>query len=315
MTLQTAFDGHLLAGRFKEATKLLQEELLSGRLLDPRTDQVWAPFADTIAGQYLATGRSREVAQFWEEMLRFFVAEVEPKWGHTHKGHLHFRLGFAFASNDFARARREFLAAYEQDLQLERSGQGEASLRSAYVALVLFDRIDEGSIGVMERREFVSLLFGPSFDAAILGQTVAPDEIQRAFGRVVRPDLMSVCESTYAELHAAALSGMSVAVTSLAGACLECVLLSELMNRGVTEIDVRGKAQDVLKADLGALMIAAAKQRAFPSGSIETACKLLHHFRNRLHPGNELRQDYPLVPRVALTLRVLFDLTLYQWHP
>jgi hypothetical protein len=52
------------------------------------------------------------------------------------------------------------------------------------------------------------------------------------------------------------------------------------------------------------------------------ACTLVQVFRNRLHPGNEMDQEYPLVPGVAAVVGSCFEtadgisrglINLLQW--
>jgi hypothetical protein len=107
MAKQTDLANLLESRRFNDARELFQQHLRSGQLLDPRTDHLWAPIADTIAQAIQADAGIDATVPFWEALRDFFVTSIEPIWGHAHKGHIGFRLAFAIAKQDFARARRE----------------------------------------------------------------------------------------------------------------------------------------------------------------------------------------------------------------
>jgi hypothetical protein len=312
---------HLLESRrFNDARELLQQHLRSGQLLDPRTDDLWAPLADTIAQAIQAHSGIDATVPFWEALQNFFVTSIEPLWGHAHKGHIYFRLAFAVALQDFARARHELELAYQQDILLETAKGGtpdEITLRSynysAYAALTIFERIQDADFPtIADKEQFVSQLFGPSFDAAIAGMVVQPGLVQGALTAVVPPTALPMCQARYEELQAAASLALPFAIVSLTGTVLESLLIADLYHRkGLTTLS---NGKNILTVELGPLLQEAIQQAVFPTASVRAACQLVQIFRNRLHPGNELRQQYKLVPRVAMTLRVLFELALLEWR-
>ena len=122
---KTALEVLLAERNFEEAKRLLQRIILEGELVSPRTDEYWAPLADIIAHGIGTSEGVDSIVPFWESMHGFFLNEVEPVWGRAHKGHIHFRLGFATAKHDLNRAKAEFAAAYEEDVRSEERRVGK----------------------------------------------------------------------------------------------------------------------------------------------------------------------------------------------
>jgi hypothetical protein len=118
------------------------------------------------------------------------------------KGHIYFRLAFAVVKQDFARARHELELAYQEDILLETAEGGtpdEITRRSynysAYVAPTIFERIqDDDFPTTADKEQFVSQLFGPSFNAAIAGMVVQPELVQGALRAIAPPTALSMCK-------------------------------------------------------------------------------------------------------------------------
>jgi hypothetical protein len=109
---------------------------------------------------------------------------------------------------------------------------------------------------------------------------------------------------------------LKTATISLAGSFLESVLLGILYYKHSHKTNSTGK--DIRELQLGTLfaeadLLATTGKKVFPSDSIEASCKTIHMFRNRLHPGNELKQKYKLTERVAVTVKNLLDSALLDW--
>jgi len=113
------------------------------------------------------------------------------------------------------------------------------------------------------------------------------------------------------ELDLANLQALKIATISLAGSFLENLLLS-ILHYGYG-VQKTSKGKSIFEIELGPLLEEAIGRNIFPSDSVRTSCKVIHVFRNRLHPGNEIKQKYKLTVRVASTLKILLDLTLLEW--
>jgi hypothetical protein len=320
MTMQSQLVTLLQGQRFDEARTLLQKHLASGELFDPRTDRQWAPIADGIAAIVSDVSGPDATIPFWEALLDFFTNSIEPVWGHAHKGHIYFRLANAVARHDLARTISLFQAAYQEDILLETaSGDSHEEIMqrsqhySAYVALAILERITDGDFATPhDKALFYDNLFGPSFDAAMTGDTVRPELVQDALAAIVPPQAFAACQSLYEELHKAATLAMPFATVSLTGTVLESLLLGKMhYGMGMTTLS---NGRSILHVELGPLLQAAMHQGVFPTSAIQAAAQLVHIFRNRLHPGNESRQTYTLTPRVSNTLKVFFELALLEWR-
>ena len=320
-TMQSKIEALLKANRFDEATELLKSHLSSAELLNPRNDRTWAPYADHIG--FTIRQRKDRAAEsgFWQDLLEFFVVHLEPKWMHLHKGHIFFRLGFSTLPYDMSKAVSFFEKALDEDriLQSERFGDGaqpadiEKAVQrySAYVALSTLETIqNEQFDSPAERQQFVEA-FSVSFDAAIRGKQVEPAQLRQGLGIVLPKNAVESSLMILGELDKAINVQMPIATVSLCGALLESVLLGILhYERGLSETS---KGEDILRVELGKLLKEATGiDSFFPSSSIRAICELVHIFRNRLHPGNEIRQKYKLTFRVANTLNILLRLAFIE---
>jgi hypothetical protein len=126
---------------------------------------------------------------------------------------------------------------------------------------------------------------------------VQPELVQGALTAIAPPTALPMCQARYEELQAAASLALPFAMVSLTGTVLESLLIADLYHRkGLTTLS---NGKNILTVELGPLLQEAIQQAVFPTASVRAACQLVHIFRNRLHPGNELKQQYKLVPQVA----------------
>lgn len=321
--MQPKIEALLKANKFDEATELLRSHLSAAELLNPRNDRTWKPYADHIG--FTIRERKDRAAEsgFWQDLLKFFVADLEPKWMHLHKGHIFFRLGFSTLHDDMSKAVSFFEKALEEDRVLESAGLGDGAQLahvekavqrySAYVALSILETIqNEQFDSPAERQRFVQA-FSVSFDAAIQGKQVEPAQLGQGLAIVVPKNGLQSSLKILEELDKAINLQMAIATVSLCGALLESVLLGILYHqRGLSNTS---KGENILKVQLGKLLNEATRiEGFFPSSSIRAVCELVHIFRNRLHPGNEIRQKYKLTFRVANTLSILLRLALMEWR-
>ena len=248
-----------------------------------------------------------------------FEEDLEPTWGHLHKGHILFRLGLAKLVDDVANAKVYLEKALDEDRLLEKKRGGgktidvEKAVRkySSYVMLCIIERIeDEHFDSDTEKQNFFQELVPLSFDAAIKGQEVKPDLVQESIKHILPQQALEQTLEAKRELDIVYAQRLEIAIVSLAGAFLENILLGILYH----QLSLRTvQRKDILEVELGPLLKEAIGRAVFPSDSIKATCQIIHIFRNRLHPGNELRQKYKLTPRVVATLKILLDLALVEW--
>ena len=208
----------LAAGRTDAARELLCGQLKEGAIPRPKARRHVGSYRGQHRAHRQPSGRHQSGCTPVGRPRDFFVDELEPEWGHLHKGHIYFRLGLASANIDLRRARTELeLAA-----------------------------MDDG-----ERSAFMGGLFGPSFDTAIRGEVVMPELVDGAIKAIVPPEGMSGCRTITEELRVVRTLNLPFATVSLTGALLESILLSILFHGGRTS-HVAGK--DVRSVELGTLL-------------------------------------------------------------
>lgn len=317
--METRLSALLISHEFEGAWLLLQSNLSGGDIIDPRMDHQWASIADQITAHVAEEHGFVETIHYWEKLLGFFLGTIEPKWGHVHKGHIYFRLGMLEARRDFAKAKGWLGEARKEDLLLKASqctskeeAQEQAMESSSYVALALLERIEDSDFTTpQEKSQFMDNLFGVSFDAAIRGKLIKTDLVESALATIVPSTCLRGCISLHNELEKASQARIPFACVSLVGAVLESILLAFLYTKlNILKLSNR---RDILSAELGHLLEEAISREIFPNKSVQAACQMVHIFRNRLHPGNEMRQSNKLTMRIAITLRVLLELTVLEW--
>ncbi|MDI3462139.1 MAG: hypothetical protein OJF50_000960 [Nitrospira sp.] len=310
---QTEFDKLIAESKFNEAMELLKSELASGRVIDPRSDRSWPKIADYLVGRLQESRGAEVVADFWNDFADFFVNKIEPDWGHAHKGHIYFRLGIALLPSNLPDGKECLIKAYRDDCLLEeaRNGWPKAQDQSAYVALAILDRIDEADfVDDPDKTRFLKQLF-TSLNAVLDEAHLEPRQITDALKAIAPHEALPSCLSIYEELRNTINRMMPFATVSLAGMLLEALIFSELhYRRGMKNLPC---GKDIRKAKLGDLFKEAVRLSVFPTNSIKVSFQLIHMFRNRVHPGNEVLQTYKLVPRVARTVKVLFELAILEW--
>jgi len=288
-------------------------------LLDPRSDPYWPRFADRLAKEIQK--KTGDTAEFWTRLRDFFTDKIEPVWGRTHQGHIYFWLALATLPHDIALGKEELKKSYQEDIALEtaKGGRGDeveerARQHSAYAVLAIVERIEDADFSSQgDKNRFIARLF-QSYDFALPGAIVKPARLERALKIIAPGEGLVSCRSIYRKLHEVTLRNLPFATVTLSGSLLESLILADLYyRRKITEVDHGKNAKNILKADLRELLQEATDRSAFSTDSVRVAFVLVHLFRNRLHPGNEIRQTYKLVPRVARTVRVFFEHALVDW--
>lgn len=154
----------------------------------------------------------------------FFASQIEPEWGHAHKGHVFFRLGMSYLNSDLAKAKAALDAAISDDLHLEKSrdpvaADDRARDYSAYVARTLLEVVDDSVFSTpAEMQQFWSHLV-TSFDAVIHGARVRSDLVEDAINALAGP-ASATCTGLYRELRQLSARPMPVSTIAMTGAVL-----------------------------------------------------------------------------------------------
>jgi len=159
--------------------------------------------------------------------------------------------------------------------------------------------------------QFIEHILGTSFDAAIQGKIVRPELVTEALETLIPSESLSPTLALQQELVTASAEGLLFSIVSLSGTMLESILLG-VLNSGMG-IQTLTSGKPILEAELGPLLQEAISRKVFPSSSVQAGIRLVHIFRNRLHPGNELQQKHKLTDRVAMTVRLIFEISVVEW--
>lgn len=332
MLMKTRLRSLLEKDEFDEAASLLKSGLKNAQLINPRDEHTWRDYADQIAARMQErVDRSTAIA-FWEDLLRFFINDLEPAWGHLHKGRILFRLGWVNLPDSVPDGKKYLEKALEEAKTFWQKEAAEGTIdvqdiekavaeSSSYVTLCIIERIkDEDFDSPADKQTFFEQLLSRAFDRAIFLREVEAVLVEKALQKILPREAIEKLKPVEMknQLDRAASNGLAVAIVSLAGAVLESILLGVLyFDKGIRDIEVkRGKQKrkkDILEVPLGPLLKEARDRSVFPSDSVYASCKFIHIFRNRLHPGNEFCSKYKLTPRVATTLKILLDLSIVDW--
>lgn len=141
------------SNKFNDAKLLLKSELKEAKIINPSDYDLtaWPQYADLISSKILSVEGEDASNDFWEGLLEFFKKELEPTWGHLHKGHILFRLGIGKLYADVSCGKKLIEKALEECRILERNlANGKAvdiedaiKKYSSYVMLCIIETVED----------------------------------------------------------------------------------------------------------------------------------------------------------------------------
>jgi hypothetical protein len=309
--------------RFGEAAALLKEQIQTAELVDPRRDDSWGIDADILGYAILQREGTGAFRAYWEGLLRFFTEELEPAWGHLHKGHIYLRLGIASLGG----AMEEAAAYLEQGLAEDRLVAQERKKRDpeldveeavrdspAYITLctaLLLQRLPFPS--AQARAGLFGELVSVKFDVIWGPQEVEPGRTRRALRRILgpapglSPDTVLAAKEELDRLFDARLPLATLAM-------LRTFLALLLYALPVGQLP--SEPQDGLPS-AERLLALAEKARLFPHPGVATPLRLVAHLARLLPVSERLKLEVELTPRVrsqiVVMLKILVDLALVRW--
>ena len=321
--IEARFNTLLEQGRFEEAASILKAELLKAEFVNPRDDYSWGIASDVLGYRILEEEGAEVFNAYWQDLLRLFEQELEPRWGHLHKGHLYFRLGLGNLGSDLALAKMRLEEALAEDRlvadtvaqDLHMDAQALVERFPSYVTLCILERIDDDCFSSDEdRQEFYQGLVPLRFDVIWDRKEVEPTLVRHALEVIVPEPGQPETLAAWEQLTLASAQGLRTATLSLLGTLVEIVLSNALYHHfDVSEIEGQG----ILQADLGALLREAARRDVFPAGSVGSTCQLIHILqRELLRPGSreyEYEVNADIIEYIAFSLKVLLDSALAKW--
>jgi hypothetical protein len=179
--------------KFSEAVSLLKEHIRKAEIIDPRRDDSWGIDADILGYAILDHSGVDAFCSYWQDCLDFFIQEMEPSWGHIHKGHIYLRLGTGYLGTDLERAAEYLRKGLEEDrLVAEERKESDPGLdveetvrdSPAYITLCTARILDAWPYQSKAfKKSFFHDLVPVKFDVIWGPQEVDPRCVQRAIGR------------------------------------------------------------------------------------------------------------------------------------
>jgi hypothetical protein len=313
---------------FEQAESLLKDHLVKAEIINPKVEETWREYADQITFDLIAIKGHDAAIGFWEDLLSFFVKQLEPKWGILNKGRIFFRLGIYNLFKNIDKGKHFLEKALEESRRQEidkgvTDVSKEIQKYSSYTALCIVEQIQniqaqgEGFSTVAEQQIFFDNLF-TAFDLVIQGIQTEIKSIEEFVRKIVPPEGVQKTMESWDELNRAYNQRFKIAIVVLAGIFTENIILSILKDRlNIDKIEIattKGvRYKDILEATPKQLLEEAKKQGVFQSDDVKVAFQLIHFFRNRGHPGLERTKRYELTERIARNIKVLADQAVVIW--
>jgi tetratricopeptide (TPR) repeat protein len=321
--LESRFNALMNKGRFDEAATLLKEELVRADFVDPRDDYSWGPASDVLGYRILEEQDARAFNAYWRDLLAFFQEDLEPKWGHLHKGHLYFRLGLGYLGSDLTLAGEFLEEALAEDRLVASAVAGNWHTEvetlvhrfPSYVTLCILERIGDGFFASeKDRQRFYRGLIPLRFDVVWDRKEVEMSLVHHAIETIVSEPGRELALATRQELTLASAQQLRTATLSLLASYLE-IVLSSILYYTLDAREIEG--QSIQGADLGALLRESAHRKIFPSDSIQSTCQLVHILqRELLRPGPQAYRyevNANIVEYIGYSLKILLDSALVKW--
>jgi hypothetical protein len=322
--LNSKFKALLDNSQFDDAALLLKRCLAEAEFVDPRDDYSWGPASDVLGYRILAEQGAPAFEAYWEDFLKFYRNDLEPKWGHLHKGHIFFRLGMAKFQEDVTLAKKYLEESLAEDRLLAELLAAKLHLKNvetmvhrfpSYVLLCILDQIDPDYFASDEAQQIFYRGFVPlRFDVIWDQKEVEPSLVRHAIEVVVPEPGQKQVFNIQKELNVVFAQRLSAATIGLTRTLLEMILFNALYHR----LEVGTMAdKDIRQAELDLLLQEAIKQNLFSSLAVQSTCQLIHLLSHELYRPREKSYRYKLNPAVvgyiAYGLKIMFEAALVEW--
>jgi hypothetical protein len=300
-------------GKSEEAKVLLVRRIRQAEILDPRRDDSWGIESDRIGYATLERQGIEAFRAYWQELLRFFTEELEPAWGHLHKGHIYLRLGIAALAGDLKEAYDYFTRGLGEDRIVAESRRKldprldvEEAVRDspANVTLCTVQLLERWSFATEEsRKRFFRELVPLKFDVIWGPQEVDPRRVERALKGILTRDPDPVLRAKGeldrafdARLPLVTMAGLEVFLR---------ILLIRLLPPSVPLPSLHDLLEQAEAANL------------FPNVMIRVTLRLaqiltgLFPFATELGVGTS--STARVLQQIAVMLKILVDLALVRW--
>jgi hypothetical protein len=305
--------------KFDEAVSLLKHHIREAEIIDPRRDDSWGIDADILSYAILDHSGVDAFCACWQECLRFFVEELEPTWGHLHKGHIYLRLGTGCLATDLEGAAEYFNKGLQEDRLVAESRKRtdleldlEETVRDspAYITLCTARILDLWSYPSEDfRKSFFENLVRVKFDVIWGPQEVDPRRVQRALRRFETDHPEQIVADKH-DLDQVFDRRLLLATMST----LESFLKKFLHERLPKKASLSGEFAFISLAELLAVAQAG---KTFPDPTIQTVFQMAGILSSMFPLLHEASIPEKLTPRVllqiAVMVKILVDLALVRW--
>jgi len=305
--------------KFPEAASLLKEHIREAEIIDPRRDDSWGIDADILGYAILDRSGVAAFCSYWQDCLRFFVEELEPTWGHLHKGHIYLRLGTGYLATDLERAAGYLQEGLKEDrLVAEQRRRSDPELdveetvrdSPAYITLCTARILDACSYPSKAfKKSFFQDLVRVKFDVIWGPQEVDPRRVERAIGRFKCANQEQTL-TALGELNRVFDQRLSLATMSTLESFLGIFLRGKLPS-GPASTD------GPTPAVLAELLTSARRRKIFPDSTVaaifQMAEILTGVFPNLPKTAIPETLTTRVLSQISVMIKILVDLAVIRW--
>jgi hypothetical protein len=261
---------------------------------------------------------------FHARLLQLFQDELEPAWGHLHKGHFYMRLGLAYLAQDIPKASEYFERGYKEDRLLCKGfyeaghvpdGEIRARLSPNYVSLVVIERSrPEFFDSPLDRQTYFAGVSRLRMEVFWEPHPAEPHPILSAIRKLIPQAQQEAVLRAYHELRYCESLGMTHALPPLVCAFIRKVLLNLLWHQAN---EPETTATTLRQADVLDLLRLADKRHLIPKNSLISYCRMAAIMEKELRLVLPEDHHYPIDPvterRIGHGLKALLDKALIEW--
>ena len=324
MKKQALLKEHIDRKQFPQAADLLKAYIKNAEYVDPRDDYTYGPETDLVAYALLEEQGPPAFAAFHEDFLHFFQMELEPVWGHLHKGHFYMRLGLAYLSSDLSKAFDNFEKGYQEDRILCESyyeagliadGEIRSRLSPNYASLLIIER----SRPEYFEMPFDRLTYFAGLTPLRLEVFWEPHDLEKhlvltALNKLVPETMIVDIRAAYQEIIQATSLTMMHSLPPLLSAFIRKLLLSKYCS----QIGIQGsEKRRLLGISLLELVKLANDQHLLPTPSIHAFLMMVAILEMEMSLKDDPGYTYAIDPvtrmRIGWGLKVLLEKALVSW--
>jgi hypothetical protein len=322
--LEAKINKLLNEGNFDEASSLLNHYIAEAEIIDPASDESWGPCTDHIGYRILSERGIKAFCAYWEDLLSFFTKELEPKWGHLHKGHIFLRLGIGYLGINLVDAESYFLKGLEEDRLIAQGWKEkdreldieEAVMNSpAYVTLCIAEILSKWPFAnEAEKKTFFEALVPLHFDVIWGPKEADKDRVIRAIRYIVRKKCIESVLQVKNELDTMFSLRLTFSTLSAIETFLKVFLYNVMYEKPVSELM---QEKEGFKGSLGELIYEADHKNIFPLSTIKVTWHMAH-ILIRILPfitdkDNKHAFTSKVIKQITVAMKILLDMALIEW--